>query len=123
MSGAETAIDNLRAIRELGVRVAIDDFGTGFSSLSYLRKLPINQVKLDRSFISDITVDKDNAAIVQGVITMAHHLGLEVVAEGVETKEQQQDLIMRGCDLLQGFRFSRPVPLENILRLPSMLPE
>ncbi|WMC11008.1 EAL domain-containing protein [Oceanimonas pelagia] len=122
MSGADHAIENLRAIRELGVKVAIDDFGTGFSSLSYLRQLPVNQLKLDRSFIHDITSNKDSAAIVQGVITMAHHLGLQVVAEGVETRAQQDDLIMRGCDLLQGFRFSPPLPLNEVLQLPARLP-
>lgn len=123
MSGTDKAIELLEAIRELGVRVAIDDFGTGFSSLSYLRQLPINKVKLDRSFIHDITSNTDSAAIVQGVITMAHHLGLQVVAEGVETLAQQEDLMARGCDLLQGFRFSRPVPLEVFLQLPPRLPD
>lgn len=114
MSGAGQAIDTLRAIRELGVKVSIDDFGTGYSSLRYLRQLPINKVKLDRSFIMDITENPDNAAIVQGVITMAHHLGLIVVGEGVETAEQAADLRHRECDLLQGFLFSRPVPFAQL---------
>jgi EAL domain-containing protein (putative c-di-GMP-specific phosphodiesterase class I) len=94
--------------------VSIDDFGTGYSSLRYLRQLPINKVKLDRSFIMDITENPDNAAIVQGVITMAHHLGLVVVGEGVETREQAADLKQRDCDLLQGYLFSRPVPLDQL---------
>lgn len=122
MTGAEHAIAQLTALRTLGVRVAIDDFGTGFSSLSYLRQLPINKVKLDRCFIQDIDHHRENAAIVQGVITMAHHLGLTVVAEGVETLAEQQDLLARGCDLLQGFRFSRPVPLAQLMALPLTLP-
>ncbi len=122
MSGTDKAIELLESIRELGVRVAIDDFGTGFSSLSYLRQLPINKVKLDRSFIHDLTSNSDSSAIVQGVITMTHHLGLQVVAEGVETLAQQEYLIARGCDFLQGFRFSRPVSLETFLQLPPRLP-
>ncbi len=113
MSGTERAIDTLNEIRAMGVKVSIDDFGTGYSSLRYLRDLPISKVKLDRSFIMDITDNSANAAIVQGVITMAHHLGLVVVGEGVETLEQARDLNRRGCDLLQGFLFSRPVPLED----------
>ncbi|MGB5855707.1 MAG: GGDEF domain-containing protein [Oceanisphaera sp.] len=122
MSGADKAIEQLKALRHLGVLVAIDDFGTGFSSLSYLRKLPISKVKLDRSFIQSIDHNRDNAAIVQGVITMAHHLGLQVVAEGVETLAEHEDLIKRGCDLLQGYRFSRPVPLSLFMELPAILP-
>jgi len=114
MSGAGQAIETLREVRKLGVKVSIDDFGTGYSSLRYLRQLPINKVKLDRSFIMDITENPDNAAIVQGVITMAHHLGLVVVGEGVETREQAADLKQRDCDLLQGYLFSRPVPLDQL---------
>jgi diguanylate cyclase (GGDEF)-like protein/PAS domain S-box-containing protein len=111
LSGIDKAISMLESLRDLGVQVAIDDFGTGFSSLSYLRQLPITKVKLDRSFIIDVTTDRGSAAIVQGVITMAHHLGLLVVAEGIETVEQQKYLAASDCDLLQGFLYSRPVPL------------
>ncbi|WP_228703029.1 EAL domain-containing protein [Marinobacter gelidimuriae] len=111
LSGIDKAISMLKSLRDLGVQVAIDDFGTGFSSLSYLRQLPITKVKLDRSFIIDVTTDRGSAAIVQGVITMAHHLGLLVVAEGIETVEQQNYLTASDCDLLQGFLYSRPVPL------------
>lgn len=114
MSGTERAIETLKEIRALGVKVSVDDFGIGYSSLRYLRQLPINKVKLDRSFISDITENSHNAAIVQGVITMAHHLGLVVVGEGVETSAQAADLHQRSCDLLQGFLFSRPVPLDAL---------
>lgn len=122
MSGTDRAIEVLHALRQRGVQVAIDDFGSGFSSLRYLRQLPISKVKLDRSFIHDITHNGDNAAIVQGVVTMAHHLGLKVVAEGIETPEQHHDLMGRDCDLLQGFLFSRPVPLEQLRQLPTHLP-
>ncbi|MBZ9538292.1 EAL domain-containing protein [Modicisalibacter tunisiensis] len=122
MSGAESAIALLSELRARGIRMAIDDFGTGFSSLSYLRDLPITKVKLDRAFIQDITTKSDNAAIVQGVITMAHHLGLSIVAEGVETPAQRRDLMRRGCDLLQGFLFARPMPLAELRALPACLP-
>lgn len=120
MSGTHKTIKRLQALRDIGVQIAIDDFGTGYSSLSYLRKLPITKVKLDRSFIQGIEYTKDSAAIVQGIITMAHHLELKVVAEGVETREEQQDLIRRDCDLLQGFLFSRPVPLLQFMELPAI---
>lgn len=114
MADTEATIDTLGALRALGIHAAIDDFGTGFSSLSYLRHLPIDKVKLDRSFIHDVTASRSTTAIVQGVITMAHHLGLMVVAEGIETGAQRLDLQARGCDLLQGFLFARPMPLAEL---------
>ncbi|EWG99913.1 putative bifunctional diguanylate cyclase/phosphodiesterase [Halomonas sp. BC04] len=123
MEGAEQAIEMIRTLRGMCITVAIDDFGTGFSSLSYLRDLPIHKIKLDRAFVQDILTSRSNAAIVQGIITMAHHMDLVVVAEGVETREQQQDLIRRDCDLLQGFLFARPMPLEDLMALPYILPE
>jgi len=122
LDGAEQAITLINELKAMGIRVALDDFGTGFSSLSYLRDLPIHKVKLDRAFIQDIGTNRSNAAIVQGIITMAHHLDLVVVAEGIEEREQQQDLIRRNCDLLQGFYFARPMPREAIMELPEQLP-
>lgn len=122
LDGAESAIKLINALKAIGVRVALDDFGTGFSSLSYLRDLPIHKVKLDRAFIHDIGSNRNNAAIVQGIITMAHHLDLVVVAEGIEKWEQQQDLVRRNCDLLQGFYFAKPMPREAILKLHDQLP-
>ncbi|RCV85915.1 EAL domain-containing protein [Vreelandella rituensis] len=122
LGGAEQAIEMISTLRGMNITVAIDDFGTGFSSLSYLRDLPIHKVKLDRAFICDILTSRSNAAIVQGIITMAHHMDLVVVAEGIEERVQQQDLIRRDCDLLQGFLFARPMPLEDLLRLPDILP-
>lgn len=122
LEGAEQAIETIRILREMGISVAIDDFGTGFSSLSYLRDLPIHKIKLDRAFIRDILTNHSNAAIVQGIITMAHHMDLVVVAEGIEEREQQQDLVRRECDLLQGFLFAKPMPLEDLLMLPDILP-
>ncbi|UYG09707.1 bifunctional diguanylate cyclase/phosphodiesterase [Halomonas sp. M4R1S46] len=122
LGGAAQAIEMIGALRGMSITVAIDDFGTGFSSLSYLRDLPIHKVKLDRAFIRDILTNRSNAAIVQGIITMAHHMDLVVVAEGIEAREQQQDLVHRDCDLLQGFLFARPMPLEDLLTLPDILP-
>jgi diguanylate cyclase (GGDEF)-like protein/PAS domain S-box-containing protein len=122
MQGAEHAIEMIRTLRGMRIAVSIDDFGTGFSSLSYLRDLPIHKIKLDRAFIRDILTDQRNAGLVQGIITMAHHMNLAVVAEGVESRAQQQDLIARRCDLLQGFYFARPMPLGDLLELPDSLP-
>ncbi|MFW3614491.1 bifunctional diguanylate cyclase/phosphodiesterase [Billgrantia antri] len=122
LGGAEEAIEIIRTLEGMNITVAIDDFGTGFSSLSYLRDLPIHKIKLDRAFIRDILTNHSNAAIVQGIIAMAHHMGLEVVAEGIEESEQQQDLVRRDCDMLQGFYFARPMPLEALVTLPDHLP-
>lgn len=123
LDGAERAIELINQLKAMGILVALDDFGTGFSSLSYLRDLPIHKVKLDRSFIQDIATSRSNAAIVQGIITMAHHLDLVVVAEGIEEREQQQDLIRRHCDLLQGFYFAKPMPRGAVMGLLDLLPE
>lgn len=122
LDGAEPVIALMESLNKRGIQVAIDDFGTGFSSLSYLRDLPTHKVKLDRSFISKTLTDRRTAAIVQGVITMAHHMDMVVVAEGIEEAEEQTDLMRRGCDLLQGYRFSRPVPLDVLAGLPDRLP-
>ena len=122
LDGAGQAIELINELKSMGIKVALDDFGTGFSSLSYLRDLPIHKVKLDRAFIKDITTSRNNAAIVQGIITMAHHMDLLVVAEGIEEREEQQDLVRRNCDLLQGFLFARPMSRDAVAALPEMLP-
>ncbi|MFC2992493.1 EAL domain-containing protein [Halomonas tibetensis] len=122
LDGAERAIELINQLKAMGILVALDDFGTGFSSLSYLRDLPIHKVKIDRAFIHDIATSRSNAAIVQGIITMAHHLDLVVVAEGIEEQEQQQDLIRRNCDFLQGFYFAKPMPRDTVMALPDWLP-
>lgn len=122
LDGAEPVIELMETLKEMGVRVAIDDFGTGFSSLSYLRDLPTHKVKLDRSFVQKTLSDRRMAAIVQGVITMAHHMDMIVVAEGIETREQQDDLARRNCDMLQGYLFARPMPLAELSKLPELLP-
>ncbi|MDZ7853041.1 MAG: EAL domain-containing protein [Halomonas sp.] len=115
MNDTESAIDILHALRGMGVGVAIDDFGTGFSSLSYLKNLPVDTVKIDRSFVSEVTRNAEDDAIIQGIISMAHHLGLRVVAEGIEHEEQHRLLMTHGCDLFQGFHFARPMPLERLI--------
>ena len=114
MENPERAAETLREIKDMGVHVSIDDFGTGYSSLARLKKFPIESVKIDRSFIRDIAVDPDDAAIVSAVIAMAHSLRLKVIAEGVETKEQVKFLRERNCDEIQGFYFSRPVQPAEI---------
>lgn len=114
MNDTDVAIDTLHALREMGISIAIDDFGTGFSSLSYLRHLPVDKVKIDRSFINNIANNSKDAAIVQGIIALAHHLELAVVAEGVETWQQQQQLAALNCDVFQGYLFARPMPFEAL---------
>jgi len=100
-----------------GVSFSIDDFGTGYSSLSYLKRFPIDYLKIDRSFIRDVTTDADDAALVKAIIGMAHDLGIQTVAEGVETREQRAFLLLHGCDAMQGFYFSRPVLPEAFAAL------
>lgn len=109
----------LNRYREAGVEIAIDDFGTGYSALSYLQKFAIDYLKIDRSFIKDLTTDKQDRALADAIVVMAHKLGLKVVAEGVETAEQRDCLIAWGCDYAQGFYYSKPVPapeFEALLR-------
>ncbi|MES1937444.1 sensor domain-containing phosphodiesterase [Salinisphaera hydrothermalis] len=115
MENAASAIATLNALREKGIEVSIDDFGTGFSSLSYLKRLPISKVKIDRSFIREIAVQKEDAAIVQGIITMSHHLGLRVVAEGIECDSQYAFLARHGCDVFQGYLFARPMKIGALM--------
>jgi diguanylate cyclase (GGDEF)-like protein/PAS domain S-box-containing protein len=114
MEQPDRAADTLRAVQAMGVHVSIDDFGTGYSSLARLKKFPLQSVKIDHSFIRDVTEDPDDAAIVSAVIAMAHSLRLQVVAEGVETLDQVRFLQQRGCDEIQGFYFSPPVPAADI---------
>jgi diguanylate cyclase (GGDEF)-like protein/PAS domain S-box-containing protein len=122
LHNAEQAIETLHRLKALGVRIALDDFGTGFSSLSYLKRLPIDKIKIDRSFIREIATDHHDAAITQGIISMAHHLSLIVVAEGVETASQMEFLKGSRCDTFQGYYFARPMPfaaLEAFLGHPE----
>lgn len=110
----ESTIPKLRKIRELGLSLSMDDFGTGYSSLSYLKKLPLNTLKIDKSFVRDIGEDPEGEAIVKAIIVMAQSLGLDVLAEGVETHEQLAYLRDHGCHLIQGFYFSRPLPADEL---------
>jgi predicted signal transduction protein with EAL and GGDEF domain len=113
MQNAEATVHTLRELKALGVRITIDDFGIGYSSLSYLKRLPIDSLKIDQSFVRDVTTDPDDAAIAAAVIALAHTLKLQVVAEGVETEEQMAFLESHGCDRMQGFLFSQPLPPEE----------
>ncbi|GAB3748825.1 EAL domain-containing protein [Lysobacter olei] len=115
MENAEQTSSTLQAFRELGIALAVDDFGTGYSSLAYLKRLPINTLKIDKAFIADLTVDPDDEAITTTVITMAHSLGLNVIAEGVETEAQMQFLRAHACDEIQGYWLARPLPEDDCL--------
>jgi diguanylate cyclase (GGDEF)-like protein/PAS domain S-box-containing protein len=117
MRDPEHAVTLLRGLKAMGIHLSIDDFGTGYSSLSYLKRFPLDSVKIDRSFIRDVPGDGDDAAITQAIIAMAHSLRLGVIAEGVETEEQLHFLRVNGCDEMQGYHFSGPLPEDRFLRL------
>jgi diguanylate cyclase (GGDEF)-like protein len=113
MLNPEHAATVLRALRDIGVKLAIDDFGTGYSSLSYLKRFPLSTVKIDRSFINDLSQDANAQALIDGIITLAHGLRMKVVAEGVETQAQLDHLRIRGCDEIQGYWLCKPVPADE----------
>ena len=126
MTDVENAIGILKELSEIGVQLSIDDFGTGYSSLAYLQRLPLDALKIDRSFIQDIPDDKNGKAIADAIISMAHSLGIRVLAEGVETEAQCCFLSQNMCDEMQGYLFSRPVSaakFEDLLRQSSALPK
>jgi diguanylate cyclase (GGDEF)-like protein/PAS domain S-box-containing protein len=114
MEHLDETTETLRRLKEMGTRITIDDFGTGYSSLMYLKTFPIDTLKIDKSFVHDIVTDSDDRAITQAIISMAHSLKLEVVAEGVEEEAQLDILKSQGCDIIQGFLFGRPVPPEEV---------
>jgi diguanylate cyclase (GGDEF)-like protein len=109
----ETAIDTMNQLHNMGIRFAMDDFGTGYSSLLYLKRLPLDRLKVDQGFVRDMLIDSHDEAIVRAIIALAHSFNLDVVAEGVETADHVEQLNAMGCDILQGYYFSRPVPTEQ----------
>jgi len=113
----DRTISILCQLRELGISIALDDFGTGYSALGYLRKFPLDKIKIDRSFITDMATRSDQVAIIQGVLSIARALGMTVTAEGVETVVQRDFLKALGCDSAQGFLFGKPVPFEQALEI------
>ncbi|RRQ20888.1 bifunctional diguanylate cyclase/phosphodiesterase [Thiohalobacter thiocyanaticus] len=117
MEDPEKSVAALRRLSQYGVKVAIDDFGTGYSSLAYLKRLPVNYLKIDREFIRDIPADPDDATIARSIISLGHSLGLQIIAEGVETQAQLEFLRVEGCDHMQGFLFSRPLPEAEMFDL------
>ena len=117
MHNPAEAIVTLNALRDMGVQLSIDDFGTGYSSLNYLKRFPVHRLKIDQSFVRDITTDADDAAIVRAVISLGHTLNLKVIAEGVETAEQLQFLRLSACDEKQGYYFSKPLPVEDATKM------
>ncbi|MBI5918626.1 MAG: EAL domain-containing protein [Nitrosomonadales bacterium] len=123
MGDTKSALAFLAKMHEMGVQLSIDDFGTGFSSLNYLKNLPVDKLKIDQSFVRDIETDTSDAAIVRSIISLGHRLELQVIAEGVETLEELDFLRIRGCDQIQGYYFSRPLPADEFERFLSSNPK
>lgn len=116
MANPERAMEVLSRMKKMGLRLSLDDFGTGYSSLAYLKKLPVDEIKIDKSFVINMHMKKEDVAIVHMIIKLGHILGLKVVAEGVENQETMDELVTLGCDLAQGYHISRPVPAEELTR-------
>ncbi len=114
LEDVESTIQKMQELRDLGVLLSMDDFGTGYSSLQYLKRLPVDQLKIDQAFVQDIATSSADAAIAQTIVAMGYALGMEVIAEGVETTEQQQALMAHGCKYFQGYLFSRPLPRPDM---------
>ena len=114
LQDVERTVELLDLLRQRGLHIAIDDFGTGFSSLSYLKRFPLDTLKIDQSFVKDIHRNKDDMAIVRAIIALATVMKLRIVAEGVETEEHAQILKREGCNILQGYLFSRPLPKDEL---------
>ena len=114
MTNAESTIHTLKRLKQLGVKLAIDDFGTGYSSLNYLKRFPLDYLKIDRSFVQDITSDDNAGPITGAIIHLSHNLNLKSIAEGVETEAQRDFLKRQGCDEMQGFLFSPAIPSEDL---------
>jgi EAL domain-containing protein (putative c-di-GMP-specific phosphodiesterase class I) len=114
MEDVDRSANILRSLKDIGVGLAIDDFGTGYSSLAYLERFPVDALKIDRSFVSRLGADPADSAIVAAVMALGHALGLAVIAEGVETREQLQILADLGCDSAQGYLFAKPIPPSEL---------
>ncbi len=117
LENIDATIATMVELKEIGVEFSLDDFGTGYSSLQYLKRLPIDQLKIDQSFVRDLATDGSDKAIVRTIVAMAQSLNLDVIAEGVETEEQRQFLFDTGCVRYQGYLFSRPVPIGQFEEL------
>jgi EAL domain-containing protein (putative c-di-GMP-specific phosphodiesterase class I) len=117
MQDIDVNVAKLKRLRDVGVRIMIDDFGTGYSSLAYLARLPVDALKIDRSFVASMTHDADSMTIASTIISLAHSLRLKVVAEGVETEEQSSLLKLLNCDELQGYLFGKPEPAGSLARI------
>ena len=117
MRDAESTVDTLHALKAMGVQLAVDDFGTGYSSFSYLRRFPLHALKIDRSFVHEVTANPGDATIVSAMISIGKSLKQRVIAEGVETREQLDFLQTQGCDEGQGYYFSRPVVAEQFTEI------
>jgi EAL domain-containing protein (putative c-di-GMP-specific phosphodiesterase class I) len=113
LANVEHTIDNMNMLKAKGIGFALDDFGTGYSSLAYLKRLPLNQLKIDQSFVRDVLTDPNDAAIARTILGLGHTLGLDVIAEGVETESQRDFLAAHGCRAYQGYFFGRPVAAEQ----------
>jgi EAL domain-containing protein (putative c-di-GMP-specific phosphodiesterase class I) len=109
------ALEVLTRLRDIGVGLSIDDFGTGYSSLSYLKRLPVDEIKIDRSFVMNMPSSENDQQIVRSTVDLGRNLGLKVVAEGVETKDIWRDLATLGCDVAQGYYLTRPIPPEELV--------
>jgi diguanylate cyclase (GGDEF)-like protein/PAS domain S-box-containing protein len=116
VSDVDDAIDKMRRVKALGVSLSLDDFGTGYSSLSYLKRFPMDQLKIDQSFVRDLETDPDDAVISQTIVALGHNMGMQVIAEGVESAFQRDFLIKIGCDCFQGYYFARPVESSDLLK-------
>ena len=114
MQDAEATLEKLHHLKALGARLAVDDFGTGYSSMSYLSTLPIDTLKIDRSFVSKMDAQEEDTAIVRAIVTLAKTLNLQITSEGIETRAQLVQLQALGCDQGQGYHFSRPLPPDEL---------
>ena len=119
VTNVDEVINKMNALKEIGIHFSLDDFGTGYSSLAYLKRLPLNQLKIDKGFVKNILIDPNDAAIAKMVIALADTMGLAVIAEGVETQKQRDYLEREGCHAYQGYFFSRPLPVDAFEKLAA----